>query len=458
MKQETFEDPIGAHEFGDLVDQIGGAAARKVLERRRASLEATPTLRAFTKTYLEPASGILTGIEDGTRRGYARMAELSFLRILGELPIDAIERTDVGRWVAWQEKQPSSRRLGQYVSAKTVKGYHALLSSVLKAAVDAKLREDNPAYRMRLTAGTRRDAVFLSPDEFRTLLHFIPDYYKPFVLFLAGTGLRWGEATALHWENVNLWSKTPTVRVVQAWKKSGGGGPILKHPKSAKARRTVSMHAALARALGEPGDGDSLVFPGRLSSNHLWYGRFLTTTWNKAVEKAMDRDLCASLGLTPLTRRPTPHDLRHTHASWLIAAGQPLPYIQARLGHEKITTTVDVYGHLVPDAHERLAFAIEQTLEGGEPPRMVESSEYIVPEDDDIVDAEVVEVAALEIEPTKRPASKPPVLAPNERDARIRSLSGEGLTERAIAARLGVGKTTVHRVLGRPAADGEVAA
>jgi hypothetical protein len=35
------------------------------------------------------------------------------------------------------------------------------------------------------------------------------------------------------------------------------------------------------------------------------------------------------------------HDLRHTHVAWLIAGGAPLPHIQARLGHESITTTID---------------------------------------------------------------------------------------------------------------------
>jgi integrase len=50
-------------------------------------------------------------------------------------------------------------------------------------------------------------------------------------------------------------------------------------------------------------------------------------------------------------REPFPrlHDLRHSHVAWQIAAGTSLAVIQARLGHEKITTTIDTYGHLMPD-------------------------------------------------------------------------------------------------------------
>ena len=47
-----------------------------------------------------------------------------------------------------------------------------------------------------------------------------------------------------------------------------------------------------------------------------------------------------------LTKSPRVHDLRHTCASWMIAAGVPLPIIQQHLGHESIQTTIGVYGHL----------------------------------------------------------------------------------------------------------------
>jgi len=55
--------------------------------------------------------------------------------------------------------------------------------------------------------------------------------------------------------------------------------------------------------------------------------------------------------------RPRIHDLRHTHVSWLIAAGVTPAVIQARLGHESITTTIDRYGHLFPDAQQAAADA-----------------------------------------------------------------------------------------------------
>lgn len=105
--------------------------------------------------------------------------------------------------------------------------------------------------------------------------------------------------------------------------------------------------------------------------NAVSHAHFRERVWLRAVEKAMDSELCTSLGMQVLSRAPTIHDLRHTHASWLIARGVPLPYVQARLGHESITTTVNVYGHLVADAHEQMASAIATTLTEIRKPRSI---------------------------------------------------------------------------------------
>lgn len=57
------------------------------------------------------------------------------------------------------------------------------------------------------------------------------------------------------------------------------------------------------------------------------------------------------------TKPPRIHDLRHTHTSWLIAGKVPPPVIQARLGHESITTTVDRYGHLLESSDDGIVAA-----------------------------------------------------------------------------------------------------
>jgi integrase len=69
----------------------------------------------------------------------------------------------------------------------------------------------------------------------------------------------------------------------------------------------------------------------------------------------------------PLGKSPRIHDLRHSHASWLLAGGVPLPTIQRRLGHESITTTIDLYSHLSPDMQTAPADVMGHMLAGAMP-------------------------------------------------------------------------------------------
>ena len=78
---------------------------------------------------------------------------------------------------------------------------------------------------------------------------------------------------------------------------------------------------------------------------------FSDRIWMPAVIKA---------GIYP---RPRIHDLRHTHASILLAQNVPINIVQARMGHESIQTTVNIYGHLVPDAGRIAAEAMQKALD-----------------------------------------------------------------------------------------------
>jgi integrase len=65
-----------------------------------------------------------------------------------------------------------------------------------------------------------------------------------------------------------------------------------------------------------------------------------------------------------LLRRIRFHDLRHTYASLLIAQGAHPKYIQAQLGHASIQTTLDRYGHLMPEAHAAEARKLDRLVFG----------------------------------------------------------------------------------------------
>lgn len=371
MRQETFygDDPrtveAAARPFGQLVDRVGITEAARIRDARDAqSGNQVPTLAEWIDSYLDPEAGLLTGISPGTREAYRRMAAATIKPRLGELPVNEVTDLDVTRWIGWLEAQPSPRDPDQSLAMKTVRNHHGFLSQVLAAADKRGLRTGNPARGARLTRTRRSKMTVLSPSEFTTLVHFVPPAHRPLIMWLAGTGMRWGEATALTWGDIDRDARPALVHITKAWQKpAAGGGRVLGPPKTEAGERTISVPDQLLAELGRPGPGDELVFTTGAGTS-LWSSSFWTRVWKPAVDAANDPKACAAMGLVSIGKRPRLHDLRHSHVSWLIAAGRPLPYIQARVGHEKITTTIDVYGHLLPDAQQGDADAILTAMAG----------------------------------------------------------------------------------------------
>lgn len=341
---ETFDSKPAAEVFRHRVmdPQIGPERAVALRAREdTASDDYIPTLAEELKSHVEA----LTGVQPGTREEYLRMAARTWLPMLGSLRVDEIAREDVARWVNAADGK---------IAPKSIRNAHSLLSSVMETAVAKKHAERNPAYRTRLPRAGEEDVEeirFLTEDEFGQLYEAMVDHYKPFVLTLFGTGLRYSEATALQVRDLNL--RAGTLRVVRAWKRQAGG-KVLGPPKSKKSRRTIALPAEVIAALVplvEGRSGSEFVFVstgGSVVHHSNFYNRF----WAPA---------CARAGLDP---RPRIHDSRHSHASWLIARGIRLEVIQERLGHEDYMTTRRLYAHLMPDMQAEAGRAAQAVFAG----------------------------------------------------------------------------------------------
>lgn len=369
QRQESFPTESGAVRFKNMVETMGPAGALRVLASRQEP-EHAPTLAEWTAQFLSPDTGMLTGITGGTRATHQANARRTFLRhSISEMPIDAIQRDDIAQWVQWQESQPSARSKRAHakdpkipvipISPRTVKNALVLFGQILQAAVDRELIPRNPTKSVRVTGGRRPEICFLTETEFKTLLCCTPDRWKPLVDFLAMTGCRWGEATAVTFGDINRDSVPPTVRINKAWK-HGAHGFVLGAPKSEAGNRTIAVPTHLMDEIGT-GSPTQLVFRavrgGRVAHNTFW-----EQVWTRTVAKANDPRECAKIGRTPIGKHPRIHDLRHSHVSWLIDQRLPLEIIKRRMGHSSIKVTSDVYGHLLPDFQQQAVSAVESAL------------------------------------------------------------------------------------------------
>lgn len=331
----TFPTEYDARMLKDFLDANGNSF--ELAAQAAARLQSTkPTVDTIIRRHIDS----LTSITNGTRLKYGRIYEQHIMAPLGSIPIDALSRTDVTRWF---------NRLGR--AEKTKRNIHSLLSSALAAAVKEGIIDSNPAVGIR---GERElssvQAVFLSREQFLLITSHIREEFSLFVRFLEATGLRFGEATALRWQDIDLRSERGVVHVSRAVRR-GERGVTIGVPKTRSSVRSVSLPLWLGDELREVREGHGpgeLVFqsPGGLV---LTNGYFHRRAWIPLMNQ-----IGAELGC-----RPRVHDLRHTHASRLIEAGVPLPVIQRRLGHESITTTVGTYGHLSIDADSKAASVLD---------------------------------------------------------------------------------------------------
>ena len=364
--RETFETADAAQRFIGLAADIGWAGAQEIRDASGGSDTAIPTLATWLERHLDELASSAT---PGTIDGYRREAARTWLPRLGRVPLDMLTRERITSWVAWQRKQETARSArarakaiaageapppAQLVADKTIANAHGLLSAVLSAA-GRRYGLPNPAEGVRLPSdGEAEEMVVLTPAEYDRLLGATPEYWQPLVALLAGTGCRWGEATALRASDFDLDAETPVVRISRAWKRGERGGVYLGSPKTRRGRRTVTLDpttVGLVRHLVENRPDDELLFVGA-RGGRVRSQNFTDRVWRPAVQRS------------GLAKRPRVHDLRHSHASWLIGAGVPLIVVQYRLGHESIKTSADRYGHLLPGAGGLAAEAMSRVFAG----------------------------------------------------------------------------------------------
>lgn len=338
----TLYDPVEAERFRSLVEQVGPDKALEISGAAQL-VAGEQTVTEWITHHIDH----LTGIEEATRARYRRMLELDIAPVMGALPLSAVTETTVAQFV--------HALTAAGASGKTVKNKHGFLSGALQGAVRAGHLAANPCEGRRLPRADKADddAVFLTPEEFALLRDAMTERWRPMTTFLVSTGMRYSEAAALTIGDID--ADAGTVRINKAWKYTGTNERRLGPPKSRKGMRTINIPRQAITAAGDLDrpHGD-LVFTtqtGGPISAQLYHNK----AWRPALKKVENQ-----LG----GKTPTPHDLRHTCASWMIAAGVPLPVIQAHLGHESITTTIGVYGHLDRRSAQEGAAAIGAALGG----------------------------------------------------------------------------------------------
>ncbi len=278
--------------------------------------------------------GIRTRAED------ASIVRTHLVPAFGHLRLDEIGPLTVRQFVSGL----AGRR-----APKTVRNVHGVLHNMMALAVAAGRIPSNPCQGTKLPDNERRKVMAcLTEQQLQHLIGCLPEHWRPLVVTLAGTGLRWGEAVGLTVEHVDL--LMPEIRVRQTL--NPAATRYKPTPKTKAGRRNVGLPATVVDVLlplvaGKAGTDP--VFTDE-QGELVRHRRFNYAVWQPA---------CKAAGV-----KATPHDLRHSHAALLIANGVPMPAISQRLGHASIKTTFDTYGYLLPRVESELLAGLDRALTG----------------------------------------------------------------------------------------------
>ena len=242
---------------------------------------------------------------------------------------------------AWR----SVRNPAQPLAPRTVLKCHGLLVQAAQEAVRIGWLGASPLSVVRVPRAPTAVADLWTPEEWGRLWTVIAPTPRAMAVWLAVmTGMRMGGLVAVRWQDYD--AAAGTLRVARTLRRLPGPLPQWAPPKTRAGARVIRLDAETQRRLaahrvaqarmrlaaGPAWQDYDLIVPradGRPEQNQV------LTPWFQRWERAA--------GVRVLRW----HDLRHYHASILIARGIPIPVVSARLGHASPAITMQVYAHLV---------------------------------------------------------------------------------------------------------------
>jgi integrase len=285
-------------------------------------------------------------LEPQTRASYRTYLERYILPRFGTHTIDALTREDVRVW--FRELESQGRKYG------VMRRIRVVGSSMYRTAVEDGVAQSNPFLGQRIVPGVPVPRQIITREEYRRLLKHIKPHYKPLIRMLAETGIRWGEALGLQPDDITPSGLMKIRRTLIEVRRASIPDPFSVTPYTKNYDvRDIQLGTDLHKLiLSLPRNKSGWLF--RSAQDHpIGRGYFRLMFWKPATKAA---------GVDGLRV----HDLRHTHASWLLAGGLDLASTAKRLGHQSVSTTAR-YLHALGDSEERAAGLMDNLLPPDEP-------------------------------------------------------------------------------------------
>ena len=306
---------------------------RDFLEKQSANPDMT--FQNLYEIYMEDMAARL---KQSTLLTKKAVLQTHILPFFGSKPINEIKASDVRRWQAKLMSSPNN------YSQTYLKKINTELNSIINYAKRFYDLNTNLCGKAGTIGKAKAEEMdYWTYDEYIAFREGVKDKSLSYICFevLYWTGMREGELLALSPADIDLDNKTISInRTYQRIE----GKDVFTSPKTRKSKRKIPIPDFLCQELSDyiqsryMLDADERLFP--VTKSYLSH-EMIRGCKNTDVKKIRI------------------HDIRHSHASLLINQGCDALMLADRLGHEKVSTTLNTYSHLFPHKQQELVHSLE---------------------------------------------------------------------------------------------------
>ncbi|MFW5674903.1 MAG: tyrosine-type recombinase/integrase [Acetivibrio ethanolgignens] len=306
---------------------------RDFLEKQSANPDMT--FQNLYEIYMEDMAARL---KHSTLLTKKTVLQTHILPFFGSKPINEIKASDVRRWQAKLMSSPNN------YSQTYLKKINTELNSIINYAKRFYDLNTNPCGKAGTIGKAKAEEMdYWTYDEYIAFREGVKDKPLSYICFevLYWTGMREGELLALSPADIDLDNKI--ISINRTYQRIGGKD-VFTSPKTRKSKRKIPIPDFLCQELSDyiqsryMLDADERLFP--VTKSYLSH-EMIRGCKNTGVKKIRI------------------HDVRHSHASLLINQGCDALMLADRLGHEKVSTTLNTYSHLFPHKQQELVHSLE---------------------------------------------------------------------------------------------------
>lgn len=278
---------------------------------------------------------------------------------IGPLKLQDIRPDHLNRLYVKLAEPGQNKRTGMGLSQKTIIEHHRVISSIFSQAVKEQLVPSNIAQRATPPKNPKKEMDAFEAEEVQAILKALesePLKWQVMTHLLIATGARRGEIMGMRWKNVD-WDNHRLYlcenRVYTP--KSGAISTTLKTGENRYVSISLAVLDLLKRWQSE--QAEFYKFLGITPSDYV-----LTADDGQPMHPDSPTDWLAKFAKRHDLPPIHPHKFRHTQASLLISEGVDILTVSKRLGHAKVSTTLDIYSHALAKSDEKASDTLDSLI------------------------------------------------------------------------------------------------